>query len=242
MISVREITSSNFGEHMAHLFGTSWKPKQSEAMPSIELNVPFAQKDEAKSLGAKWNPGLKKWLVPAGLSHEPFRKWMPTTAAPVATKTEKIYHQTLIAPLWLLESHEDCYKCHRVSKVFSIASQAIIDYDFDDDGTVYYSRHDRAEENDHLSICNLEMVDERIAKVLAKDAPNYRFDFSKTQGARVYMNHCEHCGAKLGDFFMHSEPGGAFFPDTYEEIEAMKRTLFESGEFAVRGSMGAITW
>jgi Domain of unknown function (DUF5710) len=242
MISVREITSSNFDEHMTHLFGESWQPKPSQTSSSIELNVPFAQKDEAKSLGAKWNPELKKWFVPAGVSPDSFSKWMPPTAAPIATKTEEAYHQTLIAPVWLLESKETCYKCHSVSKVFSITSQSIIDYDFDDDGEVYYSRQDRAEENDHLSMSNLEMVDDRIAKALAREAPNYRFDFSKTQGARLYMNHCEHCGAKLGDFYMHSEPGGAFFPDTYEAIEAMKRTLFESGEFAVRGSMGAITW
>jgi hypothetical protein len=35
------------------------------------------------------------------------------------------------------------------------------------------------------------------------------------------MNHCS-CGAKLGDFYLHNEPGGAFFPtseSTAREIE-----------------------
>lgn len=27
------------------------------------LNVPYEEKDEAKSLGAKWNPELKKWYI-----------------------------------------------------------------------------------------------------------------------------------------------------------------------------------
>jgi hypothetical protein len=35
------------------------------------------------------------------------------------------------------------------------------------------------------------------------------------------MNHCENCGAKLGDFFMHSEPGGAFFPTSPQEAQRM---------------------
>jgi len=29
----------------------------------IYLNVPFAQKEEAKSLGARWDPGIKKWYI-----------------------------------------------------------------------------------------------------------------------------------------------------------------------------------
>ncbi|WP_458375222.1 DUF5710 domain-containing protein [Pseudomonas pergaminensis] len=28
-------------------------------MARIDLKVPFSEKDEAKSLGAKWDPGLK---------------------------------------------------------------------------------------------------------------------------------------------------------------------------------------
>ena len=41
------------------------------------LNVPFAEKDEAKSLGAKWNPTIKKWYAPKGSNIEKFSKWLP---------------------------------------------------------------------------------------------------------------------------------------------------------------------
>ena len=30
---------------------------------SLIIDVPFSEKDEVKSLGAKWNPKLKKWYV-----------------------------------------------------------------------------------------------------------------------------------------------------------------------------------
>jgi hypothetical protein len=40
------------------------------------LNVPYAEKDEARALGARWNPGRKRWYVPSGVALEPFQKWL----------------------------------------------------------------------------------------------------------------------------------------------------------------------
>ncbi|WP_075791567.1 DUF5710 domain-containing protein [Massilia putida] len=40
------------------------------------LNVPYAEKDEARALGARWNPGRKRWYVPDGVALEPFQKWL----------------------------------------------------------------------------------------------------------------------------------------------------------------------
>jgi hypothetical protein len=39
------------------------------------LTVPYAEKDQAKSLGARWNAEKKKWYVPAGSDLGPFKKW-----------------------------------------------------------------------------------------------------------------------------------------------------------------------
>lgn len=36
------------------------------------LNVPFAQKDDAKALGARWNQAKKKWYVPEHVDPAPF--------------------------------------------------------------------------------------------------------------------------------------------------------------------------
>lgn len=30
---------------------------------SLIIDVPYAEKEKVKSLGAKWNPNLKKWYV-----------------------------------------------------------------------------------------------------------------------------------------------------------------------------------
>ena len=40
-------------------------------MPSIDLQVPYSQKDEAKSLGAKWDRENKVWFIPDGIDPTP---------------------------------------------------------------------------------------------------------------------------------------------------------------------------
>lgn len=46
------------------------------------LNVPYAEKDEARALGARWNPGKKRWYAPPGVALDAFQKWMPAGDAP----------------------------------------------------------------------------------------------------------------------------------------------------------------
>lgn len=41
------------------------------------LDVPYAEKDGAKALGARWNPTRRRWYVPDGVAIEPFEKWLP---------------------------------------------------------------------------------------------------------------------------------------------------------------------
>jgi len=40
------------------------------------LKVPYAEKDEAKQLGARWDPKRKKWYVPQGVDPAPFARWV----------------------------------------------------------------------------------------------------------------------------------------------------------------------
>ena len=39
------------------------------------LTVPYAEKDEAKALGARWNPTKRRWYVPDGVAPAAFAKW-----------------------------------------------------------------------------------------------------------------------------------------------------------------------
>lgn len=43
----------------------------------LYLAVPFAEKDQAKGLGARWDTVLKKWYAPHGIDLNPLQRWWP---------------------------------------------------------------------------------------------------------------------------------------------------------------------
>ena len=49
------------------------------AATNINLKVPFNEKDQAKSLGARWNAEAKLWYVPQGIDAAPFEKWLSSS-------------------------------------------------------------------------------------------------------------------------------------------------------------------
>lgn len=58
------------------------------AEQKVYLNVPFAEKDAAKALGARWDPAHKKWYVAAGKDLSLFAKWQPASTELVVTKVQ----------------------------------------------------------------------------------------------------------------------------------------------------------
>ena len=54
------------------------------ANSKIYLNVSYAEKDEAKKLGAKWDPAKKKWYMPMSMNIELFSKWKIESSASVS--------------------------------------------------------------------------------------------------------------------------------------------------------------
>jgi exodeoxyribonuclease VII large subunit len=54
------------------------------------LRVPYAEKDAAKSLGARWDPNERSWYVPSQLETAPFGRWMAQEAPAPATGTNTL--------------------------------------------------------------------------------------------------------------------------------------------------------
>lgn len=50
----------------------------------MNLKVPFAEKDEAKKLGARWDAARKIWFVELQADLAPFARWSPTPHAAAA--------------------------------------------------------------------------------------------------------------------------------------------------------------
>lgn len=51
--------------------------KQRNSAFGTPLKVPFREKDEAKVLGAWWDPVAKTWYVPPGKDLRAFDRWLP---------------------------------------------------------------------------------------------------------------------------------------------------------------------
>ncbi|TSA39213.1 MAG: hypothetical protein D4R63_09635 [Methylococcaceae bacterium] len=51
------------------------------------LHVPYAQKDAAKALGAKWDAAKKQWFVPVGTDLSRFSQWLPCPSSPARPQT-----------------------------------------------------------------------------------------------------------------------------------------------------------
>ena len=49
------------------------------------LRVPFAEKDDAKRLGAKWDPARKVWYIEDKADISPFSRWLPSQDATAGT-------------------------------------------------------------------------------------------------------------------------------------------------------------
>jgi Domain of unknown function (DUF5710) len=58
------------------------------------LNVPYADKDAAKALGARWDADKKKWYLPATVDLVPFAKWQ-LDAASMELLTDKSLNVTV---------------------------------------------------------------------------------------------------------------------------------------------------
>ena len=166
-----------------------------------DLEVPFSEKDEAKARGARWDAVTRTWFVPLGVDTTPFQTWIPETEDGL-TK--------LLPPVFVVESSTACWKCGGRVKVGAIAASSFVE-----------SLDDSAAELDLYLFSGITYLPTDLAAAVRTLNPGYRLRYSKTAGMKYYMNHCI-CGAQLGDFFMYSEPGGAFFPVEAEDAKSMK--------------------
>ena len=76
------------------------------------LKVPYAEKDEAKALGARWNQDRKAWYVPDGVVETPFARWITAgqEMPPVKEKAAKVdtYSGKPVSGKQFFELEHDC--------------------------------------------------------------------------------------------------------------------------------------
>lgn len=180
-------------------------------MEKIILDVPYEDKEIVRNHGAKWDWRRKKWVINHS-DKELFRKWIPDYETELTLR--------LRAPFYVVESQEECYKCGEISNVITFAGS----------GT-------QQENNNFMLLSYITALTENVQKFIEKEYYDYFLDFSNTTQSYYYMNHCSNCSARLGDFYMYSEPGGAFFPMSHDEAKTIKLIqLKETGFVKISGS------
>lgn len=171
---------------------------------SLLLNVPYAEKDEAKALGAKWNPELKKWYVENRKDYYKFKKW-------ILGDGEEVY--ILCDYFYIVEGMHTCFKCGKKTKVIGFGIKSYFEVYDDESGFNYV--------NDEIHIVSyIEPLDKALLQDL-KNQYGYYEDYSKMAGTSYLLNHCSNCKMKQGEFFLFSEVDSPFFVDSVEKAKQL---------------------
>jgi hypothetical protein len=136
------------------------------------------------------------------------------------------------APIFLLRASETCWRCNSKQEVIAIAFKWVIADKVPDD--------EQPSHREPLILQNIQRMPQTILDHILTIHPQFEKRKSKTSGTAYYMNICK-CGAHFGDYYLFSEPGGAFFPmddGTAAQIKIIELPFTGSFQFVCGYSMG----
>jgi hypothetical protein len=195
-------------------------------MARLDLRVPFAEKDEARWLGARWDPQQKVWYVPDGVDPTRLRKWVPLPVQPNIRS----------ASYFIATTVRQCWRCCAQTRVWGImlpAGHEVLHVD-DDPADDHWELMDEP-----TLLSYIGDLPDRVSAHLRDQAPQYRVDYSQTTQSFYCMNHCEHCAAKLGDFDTNNEFGVGFDPASAAQAATIRlREMFETFAASCGGTYG----
>lgn len=186
---------------------------------ALYLNVPYEEKDEAKSLGAKWNAKVKKWYIDtAREKYIKFSKWILQDTGDATIATEYIH---------IIEGEQKCWKCGQLTKVVGLGIGEYVRIYGEADAPEYEFAEDYMDQGEELHLAWVEKEDDIPPKLLKYLKENYsvKTGYSKTIGGKCFANHCDCCGALQGNWFLFNEPDSPLssFVDGDELVERMSK-------------------
>lgn len=166
----------------------------------LYLDVPYDQKEEAKALGAKWNPRIKKWYIDTSPEeYIRFAKWIlrETDDAIIA-----------IEYLHVVEGQRVCWKCRRPTRVIGLGIGEFIHIFGEMEEPQYEFVEDYVEPGEEMHLAWTEREEDIPPKLLRylKDNYSVKTGYSKTLGGKCFANHCDCCGEIQGNWFLFDEP------------------------------------
>ena len=179
---------------------------------SLLLNVPYAEKDEAKKLGARWNPDLKKWYVSYKKDYYKFQKW-------ILNSLDSTY--IICDYLYIIEGIHTCFRCKKQTKVICFGVENFFDVV---DSSSYNTKNAFDYESGEIHIVSyIEQIPASLLDYLKKRY-NYYYDYSKFAEKSYYANHCQNCSVLQGNNYLFSETNTPFFISG--SAKASKLTLY----------------
>ena len=174
----------------------------------LYINVPFSEKDEAKKLGAWWDSNKKSWFVKRRRDYPLFYKWI------LGNNEERFI---LCDHFYIVEGKRRCYRCHKETEVIGFAIEKFcIIYDPNE----YKDLYSWWGEEIHMA-SYIKPISQKLLNYLDINY-GYHIGYSKTVNDSYLANHCKHCSALQGDYFLFSEPDSPFCIDTIEDAKNIK--------------------
>lgn len=189
----------------------------------VYLDVPYSEKDEAKALGAKWNAKIKKWYADTEPeNYVQFAKWILGNSDEAILATEYIF---------ILENTQNCWKCGKPTKVIGLGLGEYTQIYNDGDGAQYEICEDYVDPGPEIHLSWVDREEDIPPRLLRYLQEHYsvKTGYSKTAG-KCFANHCDHCGAIQGNWFLFHEPDSPLSTCVEdEELKTRMRTLVVKG-------------
>jgi hypothetical protein len=131
--------------------------------------------------------------------------------------TYETEHPKLLAhpPIYVVTSKAQCHECGAIQAVLTFGVTEL-----EDDGDTH---GDHKNPSGLLLLSRVTSLPGNVLAYVQSEFPHYQLAHSKTASFSYYANLCK-CGANFGDFYLFSEPGGAFFPETPEAARLVDLT------------------
>lgn len=111
---------------------------------------------------------------------------------------------TVTPPLYLVGKKVACWRCGKLMPVVTLVAPHV------------------EELYGEVSILsNIQEAPSEVLSFMRKKVPTFQFRSSREAGGAYYANTCPKCHVIYGDFYLHSEPGAPFFPETEDEAKEL---------------------
>lgn len=184
----------------------------------LYMCVPYAERDVAKAMGAKWDPKRKKWYYEGPVrDYVKFAKWIACGRELTTIAYEYIY---------ILEGVQNCFKCKKPTRVVGLGIGEHVSLFQHEDGSYESETIEDIVGYEPLYVAWVEDESAIPPALLRYLQQNYNVHkgFSKIAG-ECFANHCDHCGVIQGNFYLFEEdsPLTAFIPDGPELQEKLRK-------------------